>query len=89
MNMKKRTIPFKLIAKALMIMPLLGVVGKLYAYDFSAVCETGQSLYYNIIDASNHHVELTYPGSFVGNPCGSRIPRGTSAGLLLTLLQHG
>ena len=66
--MKKRTIPFKLIAKALMIMPLLGVVGKLYAYDFSAVCETGQSLYYNIIDASNHHVELTYPGSFVGNP---------------------
>lgn len=49
MNMKKRTIPFKMMAKAVMIMLLLGVVGKLYAYDFSAVCETGQSLYYILL----------------------------------------
>ena len=32
------------------------------AYDFSAVCPTGQTLYYNITDAVNHEVELTYPG---------------------------
>ena len=32
------------------------------AYDFSSVCPTGQTLYYNIIDAENHEVELTYPG---------------------------
>lgn len=68
MNMKKRTLQSRMTAKALMIMLLLGVVRDIYAYDFSAVCETGQTLYYNIIDASNHHVELTYPGSFIGNP---------------------
>ena len=47
--------------KAAIIALLLGMVGKMYAYDFSAVCETGQTLYYNIIDAENHYVELTYP----------------------------
>ena len=43
---------------------LLSVAGmnKSYAYDFSAVCSTGQTLYYNITDASNHYVELTCPG---------------------------
>ena len=38
-------------------------MGKMNAYDFSAVCETGQSLYYDIIDAQNHYVELTHPGT--------------------------
>ncbi|MCQ2301641.1 MAG: leucine-rich repeat domain-containing protein [Bacteroidales bacterium] len=33
-----------------------------FAYDFSAVCPTGQTLYYNITDAVNHEVEMTYPG---------------------------
>lgn len=47
--------------KAAIIVLLLGMVGKMYAYDFSAVCETGQTLYYNIIDAENLYVELTYP----------------------------
>ena len=50
-------------AKALMIMLLLGVVRDIYAYDFSAVCETGQTLYFNIIDSENYYVELTYPGN--------------------------
>ena len=31
------------------------------AYDFSAVCPTGQTLYYNITDAVNHEVELVCP----------------------------
>ena len=31
------------------------------AYDFSAVCPTGQTLYYNIIDAVNHEVEIVCP----------------------------
>ena len=34
-----------------------------YAYDFSAVCETGQTLYYNITDATNHYVALTCPST--------------------------
>ena len=60
--MKKRILQFGMMAKAVMIGLLLGAMGKMYAYDFSAVCETGQTLYYNITDATNHHVELTYPG---------------------------
>ena len=51
---------------------LLCVVGmtKSYAYDFSAVCETGQTLYYNITNAEYHYVELTYPGTTTFNPWG-------------------
>ena len=62
--MKKRILQFGMMAKAMMIALLLGVAGEAYAsfYDFSAVCETGQTLYYNIIDAENHYVELTCPG---------------------------
>ena len=33
----------------------------MYAHDFEAICPSGQTLYYNIIDASNHYVEITYP----------------------------
>lgn len=45
---------------------MLGVFGfsEAFAYDFSTVCETGQTLYYNIIDDVNHYVELTYPGQY-------------------------
>lgn len=43
--MKERTLQFRVMAKAVMIGLLLGVAGKAYAYDFSAVCETGQKLY--------------------------------------------
>ena len=35
-----------------------------YAYRFSAVCSTGQTLYYNITNSTNRYVELTYPGSY-------------------------
>ena len=38
-------------------------MGTAFASDFSAVCPTGQTLYYNIIDATNHYVEITYPGT--------------------------
>ena len=60
--MKKRFLQFGMTAKAVMIALLLGVAGNMYAYDFSAICETGQTLYYNITDAENHYVNLTYPG---------------------------
>ena len=32
-----------------------------WAYDFSAVCPTGQTLYYNITDATNNCVGVTCP----------------------------
>ena len=45
----------------LLMLPLMAA--KAYAYDFSAVCSTGQTLYYNITDNESHLVELTCPGT--------------------------
>lgn len=50
-----------------MLILMMGVVGitKGFAYDFSAVCETGQTLYYNYLDdISGDRVEVTCPGSY-------------------------
>ena len=62
--MKIKNLQIKRAARAVLIGLLLNVAGvtKGYAYDFSAVCETGQTLYYKIINASNHYIELTRPG---------------------------
>ena len=38
-------------------------MGTAYAYSFSKACSTGQTLYYNILDATNHYVELTHPAN--------------------------
>ena len=64
--MKKRFLRLKTALRAVMLILMMGVVGVtegFAAYDFSAVCSTGQTLYYRITDAENHYVELTYPGS--------------------------
>ena len=47
---------------ALLLALFLGM-GTAYAADFSATCSTGQTLYYNITDATNHYVEITCPGT--------------------------
>ncbi len=44
-----------------LLVTLLWSAGTAFAYDFSAVCPSGQTLYYNVIDATNHYVEFTYP----------------------------
>ena len=58
----------KALRTALFIL-LLGAVGmtKGYAqdYDFSAVCSTGQTLYYKITNANNHYVKIVCPGHVV------------------------
>ena len=61
--MKVKTLQMKRALRAALLVLLLSVVGmtKGYAYDFSAVCSTGQTLYYTITDATNHHVKLTHP----------------------------
>ena len=41
-----------------------------FHFDFLGACSTGQTLYYNIIDATNHYVEITYPGTNSSNPWG-------------------
>ena len=64
--MKDKHLQPKRALRTVLFVLLLSAAGmtKLYAsYDFSAVCETGQTLYYNIIDAENRFVELTHPGS--------------------------
>jgi hypothetical protein len=43
-------------------------MGTAYAADFSATCSTGQTLYYNITDATNHYVEITFPGTSSDSP---------------------
>ena len=61
----QKTLQMKRALRIVLLVLLLGAFGttKMYAsFDFSAVCETGQTLYYNIIDANNHYVELTCPG---------------------------
>ncbi len=63
--MKTIRLQSKRVMIALSILLLNAVVmTKAYAsYDFEAVCPSGQTLYYNIIDATSHHVALTYPGN--------------------------
>ncbi len=60
--MQTKTLQTKRALRTALLVLLLGVVGMTegYAYDFSAVCPSGQTLYYNSIDAI--HAELTYPG---------------------------
>jgi hypothetical protein len=60
--------------RAILIVMLLCVAGMMrsYAYHFSAVCSTGQTLYYNITDNTNHYVEITYPNYYgSSNPWGN------------------
>ena len=73
--MKKRNFqPQKTLHSALLFL-LLSVVGmtKSYAedFDFSAVCSTGQTLYYRITNATTHEVELTYPKRYFRTLYGS------------------
>ena len=45
-------------------------------YDFSVVCETGQTLYYKIIYGTDHEVRLTYPGDLNDPYQGFEEPQG-------------
>ena len=70
--MQIKSLRLKRALRSVLLILLLSAVGmgKMNAsYDFSAVCETGQTLYYNIIDAENHYVELTCPGTPDFNNC--------------------
>ena len=52
---------------ALLLALFLGM-GTAYAYDFSVVV-SGKTFYFNLIDATHHYVEVTYPGTY-SNPYG-------------------
>ncbi len=58
--MSIKFLPLKRAVRTALLVLLLNVVGltKGFAYDFSAVCSTGQTLYYEITDATNHYVAL-------------------------------
>ena len=74
----------------LLVAVLLAVGQNAFAYDFSAVAPSGQTLYYKIIDSVNHYVKVTYLNDIQidehsedakwGNPVlrwGTNIPTGT------------
>ena len=49
-------------------MMVLATSAKAYPYHFSAVCETGQTLYYYILPNDNQEVKVTYPYNNTTNP---------------------
>ena len=63
----KRVLLIKKGVFALLLALSLGMGTAYASYDFSKVCSTGQTLYYNIIDATNHYVEITCPGFYSWN----------------------
>ena len=92
----KRTLQHRKGVFALLLALFLGM-GTAYAYDFYKNCSTGQRLYYNVIDATNHYVEITYPGTS-SNPYGGYTkPSGnivlpssvTHAGITYTVTKIG
>ena len=72
---------------ALLLVLFLGM-GTAYAYDFSATCSTGQTLYYNIIDYTNHYVEITYPGT-LNSPWGGFTEPAGNINLPSTVTNNG
>ena len=63
----KRVLLIKKGVFALLLALFLGM-GTAYAYDFSVVV-SGKTFYFNLIDATHHYVEVTYPGTY-SNPYG-------------------
>jgi hypothetical protein len=61
-----------------LLLALFMGMGTTYAFNFAVRCSTGQWLYYNVIDATNHYVELTYPGT-LSNPWEGTMISGTPA----------
>lgn len=53
--------------KILATVLLMVLMTRAFAYNFSAVCETGQTLYYRILSGDNNEVAVTHP---CNNPIG-------------------
>lgn len=76
----------------LMALTMNGFADQILHYDFSAVCETGQTLYYLITNEDEHTVTLTYPESeenqgFMGDYySGHPIPQGEI--ILPSIVEH-
>ncbi len=78
--MESKTFIVRLMVRIGLIVLLLCMLGTVNAYDFSQVNSGGgQTLYYNIIDATNHYVEITYPGSSTSLPWPNNKPTGNTA----------
>ncbi len=53
---------------AILTMMVLATSASAQNYDFSAVCESGQTLYYQISDSSNYEIAVTAPDLSSGYP---------------------
>lgn len=74
--MKKRILLHQKGVFVLLLALFLGM-GTAYAYDFSE-SYSGKTFYFNITDATNHYVEITFPGTSHTNPwSGYTMPTGS------------
>ena len=88
--MNKRNLqPIRTLRSVLLVLLLCAVgMTKMYAYDFSAVCSTGQTLYYNIMDATNHYVMITCPRTADYSNCWSGYTKPTGNIILPESVQY-
>ena len=68
-TMKNRLLNNRTLRFVLLLLLLSMGISNAFADSFSAVCPTGQTLYYKITDYNNKYAELTYP-HFSNNPWG-------------------
>ena len=89
--MRTKGLQMKRTLRSVLFILLLSMAGmtKMYAYSFSAVCETGQTLYYTITDANNHYVKLTCPGFSGHVNCWEGYTKPTGDIILPETVQNG
>ena len=66
---------------------MLALATSTFAYDFSAVCESGQTLYYNILSGDNHELIVTFPNNNPGGWDGYEEPEGDL--VIPEFVEHG
>ncbi len=85
--MKKRILLHQKGVFALLLALFLGM-GTAYAYDFSE-SYSGKTFYFNITDATNHYVEITFPGISYIDPWGGHTKPTGSLTLPSTISHDG
>ena len=89
--MQVKTLQWKRVTRMPLVVLMISIIGTMNAnthhdanqnedpekafYDFSAVCSTGQTLFYKITNHSLHYVEL-HPQKSGGQPYGTNPPTG-------------
>ena len=70
--------------KLFVFLTMMMLATSTFAYDFSAVCPSGQTLYYNILN--DHEVEITFP--YDGNDSWLTYPKPTGNLIIPSLVEY-